>query len=86
MSPETMVQLLQFGAMGLLAFMIYVGKSVMDYHLSTLKVLIEGNQRLQEKMIDALLTLRSEFVNGAKRDFSNERSGASQIEKSAPLT
>lgn len=82
MQPEIIVQLIQFGAMGLLAFVIYVGKTVMDYHLTTLRTLIEGNMRLQEKMIDALLVLRSELVNSAKQDFSHERSGASQSEKS----
>lgn len=81
MQPEIIVQLIQFGAMGLLAFVIYVGKTVMDYHLSTLRSLIEGNMRLQEKMIDALLVLRSELVNSAKQGFSDERSGTSQKEK-----
>lgn len=86
MSPETIVQLLQFGAMGLLAFMIWTGKQIMDRHLDTLKTLIDGSQQLMLKLIDVLLAIKSEQVNSAKRDFSNERSGTSQIEKSELLT
>lgn len=69
MSPETVVQLLQFGAMGLLAFMIWTGKQIMDRHLDTLKTLIDGNQQLMLKLIDVLLAIKSEQVNSAKRDF-----------------
>lgn len=87
MSPETIVQLLQFGAMGLLAFMIWTGKSIMDSHIATLKILIDGNQKLMERLIGALLELKSEQVNVASsRDFFGERSGASPEKKSATLT
>ena len=86
MSPETIVQLLQFGAMGLLAFMIWTGKQIMDSHLATLKILIDGNQRLMERMIDALLELRNEQVKAAKQGFFDERSGASQTKKPEALT
>lgn len=86
MSPETIVQLLQFGAMGLLAFMIWTGKSIMDSHLATLKILIDGNQRLMERMIDALLELRNEQVKAAQQGFFHERSGASQTKKTDALT
>lgn len=80
MSPEIVVQLLQFGAMGLLAFMIWTGKQIMDSHIATLKTLIDGNQRLMERLIDALLKLRSEQVKGVS--FAQQNAERSE----APLT
>ena len=96
MQPEILVQIIQLGAMGLLGFLLWnimkQGSDILSNDSATLKTLIEGNQRLMEKLIDALLELkrdpgfRSETVNSAKRDFPSERSGTSPDGKSELLT
>jgi predicted PurR-regulated permease PerM len=94
MQPEILVQIIQLGAMGLLGFLLWnimkQGQEILTAQSETLKSLIEGNQRLMEKLIDALLRLTNgdseQVVKGAERDFSAERSGTSQKEKSVLLT
>lgn len=64
MTPELVVQLVQLGAIGLLAMVLYFimsqGSRFLDSQAAVLKSLIEGNQRLMEKLIDTLLTLEDE--------------------------
>lgn len=65
MQPEILVQLIQLGAMGLLAFVLFnimaQGKSILEAQSQTLKSLIEGNQQIMIKLIDLIVTQKAQI-------------------------
>lgn len=64
MQPEILVQLIQLGAMGLLAFVLFnimaQGKQILEAQSQILKSLIEGNQAIMIKLIDLLMSASDE--------------------------
>lgn len=70
MQPEVLVQLIQLGAMGLLAVVLYFVMQqqfkLIELLASTLKDIIAQNASLQKAMLQALLDAKDESVVLAK--------------------
>jgi hypothetical protein len=67
MTPETIVSLIQLGATGLLAIVIWFGQEQMKAQMTLITTLIVQQQQMMNKLIDNAIKdeVRQAIANGA---------------------